>query len=75
MQWLIALGQGVSLLPAMVQERDPTNRQSYRMLADHVPTRTIAAAWHRRRYHGPAASRFLECLHDWVAKQPKRRQR
>jgi LysR family hydrogen peroxide-inducible transcriptional activator len=58
-QKLIALGQGVSLLPAMARKADPGNARSYRPLAGGRPTRTLAAVWHRHRYHSLAAERFL----------------
>jgi LysR family hydrogen peroxide-inducible transcriptional activator len=58
-QKLIALGQGVSLLPAMARKADPGNARSYRPLAGGRPTRTLAAVWHRHRYHSVAAERFL----------------
>jgi len=71
-QCLIALGQGISLLPAMAQATDPAQRRNYRPLADAAPTRTIAAAWHRQRYHSPAAARFLEVLRGWAAQGANR---
>jgi LysR family hydrogen peroxide-inducible transcriptional activator len=58
-QHLIAMGQGVSLLPAMAirQERNP--RLAYRALPAPQPTRTLVAVWHKHRYHSAAAERFL----------------
>ena len=66
-QALIALGQGVSLLPEMARGSDPANARSYRLLADGKPTRTIAAVWHRRRYHSPVAGWFLDALRKLCA--------
>src|SRR5262249_41658977 len=63
-QALIALGQGVSLLPAMAQQADRDPRRVYRRLAGEQPTRTIAAVWHRQRYHSMAAERFLSHLQE-----------
>ena len=71
-QCLIALGQGVSLLPAMAQATDPAQRKHYRLLADAAPTRTIAAVWHRHRYHSPAAEHFLAALREWAAQSESR---
>jgi LysR family hydrogen peroxide-inducible transcriptional activator len=62
-QALIAMGQGVSLLPAMARRADRTQRVVYRSLTD-PPMRTIAAVWHRHRYHSLAAERFLERLRE-----------
>lgn len=61
-QTLIALGQGVSLLPAMAVAADRSRRIRYRHLSGAEPTRTIVAAWNRQRYHSPTAERFLEFL-------------
>jgi LysR family hydrogen peroxide-inducible transcriptional activator len=69
-QSLIALGQGVSLLPAMAQAADRSKRVFYRHLAGTEPTRTIVAIWHRHRYHSPAAERFLKILTARIARRP-----
>jgi LysR family transcriptional regulator, hydrogen peroxide-inducible genes activator len=61
-QALIALGQGISLIPEMARRADATHSRSYRLLADGKPTRTIAAIWHKHRYHSPVAEWFLEML-------------
>lgn len=63
-QTLIAMGQGVSLLPAMAERGDRSHRLVYRRLAEDQPARTIAAIWHRHRYHGAAAKEFLERLRE-----------
>ncbi|HYT93996.1 MAG TPA: LysR substrate-binding domain-containing protein, partial [Gemmataceae bacterium] len=59
-QALIALGQGVSLLPAMAR-RAGERGIVYRALAGS-PARTLAVAWHRHRYHSLAAEQFLADL-------------
>jgi LysR family hydrogen peroxide-inducible transcriptional activator len=61
-QALIELGQGVSLIPDMARRVESANSPTYRRLADGKPTRTIAAVWHRQRYHSAAAESFLESL-------------
>lgn len=61
-QSLIALKQGVSLLPALARDADPGRRRVYRKLHGDAPTRTIAAVWHRHRYHSAAAEDFLSIL-------------
>lgn len=66
-QSLIALGQGVSLLPALAQRADRSPRRVYRMLTGEKPTRTIVAVWHPQRYHSVAAERFLVRLRDLAA--------
>jgi len=60
-QSLIALNQGISLLPEMVRRLDPSETSHYRSLEEQ-PTRTIVALWHRSRYHGQLADRFLADL-------------
>jgi LysR family hydrogen peroxide-inducible transcriptional activator len=63
-QSLIALGQGVSLLPAMAARADRSGRLVYRALSGAAPTRTVGAVWHCHRYQSPAAERFLALLRE-----------
>lgn len=63
-QALIALGHGVSLLPAMAGEADRGSRRVYRELDGSGPKRTIGVAWNRHRYHSPAAEQFLARLRE-----------
>jgi LysR family hydrogen peroxide-inducible transcriptional activator len=72
-QLLIGLGLGVSLLPAMAQEADKGSACCYRPLAGSQPTRTVAAVWHRHRYHGPAAETFLAGLRQLAGERGKAR--
>src|SRR5262249_38060908 len=72
-QSLIALNQGVSLLPAMAQRVDGDKRRVYRPLAGDAPRRTIAVIWRRQRHHSPTAERFLERPRDLAAKPPSAR--
>ena len=69
-QSLIALNQGVSLLPAMAQRVDRDRRRVYRPLAGSSPRRTIGVIWRLHRYHSPAAERFLTRLRDLAAELP-----
>jgi LysR family hydrogen peroxide-inducible transcriptional activator len=68
-QSLIALGQGVSLLPDMARRADRGRGIVYRPLVKGEPRRTIAAVWHRHHYHGPLAEQFLAELRAWAAAQ------
>ncbi len=61
-QALIALGRGVSLLPAMARRADSGDRLAYRTVVNAGSQRTLAAAWRRHRYHSPAAEHFLKAL-------------
>jgi LysR family hydrogen peroxide-inducible transcriptional activator len=65
-QALIALGQGVSLLPEMARRADRDHALVYRALARDQPRRTIAAIWHRHHFHSQLAERFLVGLRHWA---------
>lgn len=67
-QQLIALGQGISLLPELARRADPGGRIVYRALAGHVPSRTLAMAWHRHHAAGPAERAMRQALRDWAAR-------
>jgi LysR family hydrogen peroxide-inducible transcriptional activator len=62
MQALIEQGLGVTLLPAMAIKARASKVIVYRRLAGEGASRTIAAAWRKRRYQGAATQRFLEVL-------------
>jgi LysR family hydrogen peroxide-inducible transcriptional activator len=68
-QALIALGQGISLLPEMARRADRGGRLIYRALSGDSPQRTVAAVWHRHHYHGPLVDQFLVELRRWSAEQ------
>jgi LysR family hydrogen peroxide-inducible transcriptional activator len=61
-QRLVALGHGVSLIPAMAQEKDRLSRCEYRRIARPAPTRTIRLVWHRDRYQSPLVKEFIAAL-------------
>jgi LysR family hydrogen peroxide-inducible transcriptional activator len=67
-QALIALGQGISLLPEMACRADHSKRLVYRSLATDQSRRTIAAVWHRHSYHSPATECFFAELRAWAGK-------
>jgi LysR family hydrogen peroxide-inducible transcriptional activator len=67
-QSLIALGQGVSLLPEMARRADRSRALVYRALAKDPVRRTVAVVWHRHHYHSPLAERFLAELRQWAGK-------
>src|SRR5262245_8929529 len=66
-QELIALGQGVSLIPEMARRADRSDQTVYRPLAETKPARTIAVVWNRHRYHSPVAEWFLDSLRKLCA--------
>lgn len=61
-QELVALGLGVSLVPAMARGVDRGLRCEYRPLADPKPTRTIRMIWHRDRFQSPVVKEFIQQL-------------
>jgi DNA-binding transcriptional LysR family regulator len=74
-QQLIALEQGISLLPQMacgplVPDANRGRRGLvYRELAGDQPQRTIGAIWHRHYFHSSLAERYLGELRDWAGRQ------
>jgi LysR family hydrogen peroxide-inducible transcriptional activator len=65
-QQLIALGQGISLLPDMARRADQPSRIVYRPLADPQPERKLAVVWHKHYFHSPLAHKFLAELRLWA---------
>lgn len=63
-QELVALGHGVSLIPAMARARDAGDARAYRSLTGQRPTRTIVMITNPYRYHTHIARRFREHLRD-----------
>lgn len=61
-QELVALGQGVSLIPAMASRADADPRRRYRSLAGERPHRTIGLVRLARRQPTPLAERFAATL-------------
>lgn len=69
-QSLIALGQGISLLPEVARAADRSHKLVYRELAQDEPRRTLGVVWHKHHYHTPLAEHFLGALRQWAALQP-----
>jgi len=63
-QSMIAMNQGVSLLPEMARRVDRDKRRVYRPLADHHPQRHVGVIWRQHRRHSPSAERFLARLRE-----------
>jgi len=61
-QELVALGHGVSLIPAMAARRDTDRRRVYRSLDGTKPKRTIAMCWNPDRYQSRLAQALLTQL-------------
>jgi LysR family hydrogen peroxide-inducible transcriptional activator len=71
-QSLIALGQGISILPEMARACDRTVKLLYRPLAGAGLHRTIAVICHRHYYHSPLAEEFLGTLRGQAASRQSR---
>lgn len=63
-QELVALGHGISLIPAMACEMDRGRRCAYRSLKNPMPTRTIRMVWHRDRYQSSLVQQFIQALQE-----------
>lgn len=61
-QELVALGHGVSLIPAMAARKDTDHRRVYRSLDGTKPKRTIAMCWNPDRYQSRLARALLAQL-------------
>jgi LysR family hydrogen peroxide-inducible transcriptional activator len=61
-QELVALGHGVSMVPAMAQRLDASKRRVYRSLAEPAPARTIAMAWNPYRFQSQLVEAFRATL-------------
>jgi LysR family hydrogen peroxide-inducible transcriptional activator len=65
-QQLIALGQGVSLLPEVARRCDGSGQVVYRTLTGDQPRRTIGVVWHKHYFHSPLAIKYLFELRHWA---------
>lgn len=61
-QELVALDHGVSMIPAMAQALDLSDRRIYRSLAGTKPTRRIVVAWNPYRFESKLQHNFVACL-------------
>jgi LysR family hydrogen peroxide-inducible transcriptional activator len=72
-QSLIALGQGISLLPEVARAADRNHKLVYRQLSQDEPRRTLGVVWHKHHYHTPLAEHFLAALRHWAGLQAANR--
>ena len=61
-QKLVAMGLGVSLIPAMAVETARDRRCDYRSLTTPNPKRTIRMIWHKDRYQSPLVREMIQSL-------------
>lgn len=64
-QELVALGHGISMIPAMARELDTSDRRVYRSLSDVRPTRKIALCYNPYRFQSKLLSRFRQCVKEY----------
>lgn len=63
-QSCVTMGLGVSLVPAMLSAVDMSRQCVYRRIADVLPQRTIAAAWHSHRSRSYLLTQFIQCVRE-----------
>ncbi|MGE0760512.1 MAG: LysR family transcriptional regulator [Pirellulaceae bacterium] len=61
---LIALGHGVSLVPAMARAMDGSSARLYRSLAGEKPTRTVGMLWNEHRFQSKLFRSFVAHLEE-----------
>jgi DNA-binding transcriptional LysR family regulator len=59
---VVAVERGVSLIPRIAADADPSKRRRDRSLWGDKPTRTIAMIWRQNRNQGPLVRWFIEAL-------------
>ena len=69
LQGLVAAGLGASVMPLLTIDPADT-RIEVVDLADAIPPRILAVAWHRDRYASPALRAFVETARAAVATRP-----
>lgn len=63
-QELVALGHGISMIPAMARALDASDRRVYCSLADVRPTRKIALCHNPYRFQSKLLVRFRQCVRE-----------
>jgi len=61
-QELVSLSHGISMIPAMAQRCDQSDRRVYRSLSNPKPMRTIAVVWNPYRFESRLLKAFREHL-------------
>jgi LysR family hydrogen peroxide-inducible transcriptional activator len=74
-QELVALGHGISMIPAMARELDASDRRVYRSLSDVRPTRKIALCYNPYRFQSKLLARFRECVRQHARQTASKRPR
>ena len=61
-QELVSLSHGISMIPAMAQRCDQSDRRVYRSLSGRTPSRTVAVVWNPYRFQNRLLQAFRERL-------------
>lgn len=61
-QELVALGHGVSIVPAMARKIDASEHRVYRSFTSEKPQRTVAMMWNSYRFQSKAVKALMEHL-------------
>jgi LysR family hydrogen peroxide-inducible transcriptional activator len=64
-QNLVAMGYGLSFVPAMATTQDANSGVVYRKLAGEQPTRTISACWNPYRFQGQLLTKFIASVRQF----------
>ena len=74
-QEMVALGQGVSLVPEMTARADHSKKCVYRSLGEGAPRRTLATIRHRNRRQNRLAAEFRDVLKSLNRSTPRAKQK
>jgi LysR family hydrogen peroxide-inducible transcriptional activator len=61
-QELVAMEQGISLVPQMAAKGDRNKLVRYRSISGMKPERTLAMIWHKHRYQSPLVKGLIEIV-------------
>ena len=64
-QNLVAMGHGLSFVPAMATRQNVDGRIVYRKVAGEQPTRTIAVCWTPYRFQGQLQKNFIKSVREF----------
>ncbi len=67
---LVAAGAGIAVIPRLAVDLNDERVRAVE-LGPRVPPRVIALAWHRDRFHSPAAAAFVELAGELCAALPE----
>jgi LysR family hydrogen peroxide-inducible transcriptional activator len=66
---LVALGHGVSIIPAMATSSVPPEGWTFRSISPEPPRRTLCLVWRKERYQGRAVRALITALREEGARR------